>query len=75
MKNIRLGESFVGVPTDTEEKTHPKPANLRERTTSAIPKNLASIADEYKRLAIDCLKVLRLEMQLETIFHMQVCSV
>nr|XP_010942478.1 exocyst complex component SEC8 isoform X2 [Elaeis guineensis] len=70
----RLGESFVGVPTDTDEKVHTKPANRRERTTSAIPKNLASIADEYKRLAIDCLKVLRLEMQLETIFHMQEMS-
>ncbi|XP_038971816.1 exocyst complex component SEC8 [Phoenix dactylifera] len=67
----RLGESFVGVPTDADEKTRAKPANHPERTTSAIPKNLASLADEYKRLAIDCLKVLRLEMQLETIFHMQ----
>ncbi|KAG1331762.1 exocyst complex component SEC8 [Cocos nucifera] len=67
----RLAESFVGMPTDMEGKIHAKPAKHHERTTSAIPKNLASIADEYKRLAIDCLKVLRLEMQLETIFHMQ----
>ncbi|CAL1374214.1 unnamed protein product [Linum trigynum] len=34
-------------------------------------KNLASFADEYRKLAIDCLKVLRVEMQLETIFHLQ----
>ncbi|ONI09314.1 hypothetical protein PRUPE_5G231200 [Prunus persica] len=34
--------------------------------------DLASFADEYRKLAIDCLKVLRVEMQLETIFHMQI---
>jgi hypothetical protein len=42
------------------------------RSTSAIPKNLASLANEYRRLAVDCVRVLRLEMQLETIYHMQV---
>ncbi|KAJ6432899.1 hypothetical protein OIU84_020021 [Salix udensis] len=34
-------------------------------------KTLASFADDYRKLAIDCLKVLRVEMKLETIFHMQ----
>ncbi|KAJ6727299.1 hypothetical protein OIU79_005242 [Salix purpurea] len=34
-------------------------------------KTLASFADDYRKLAIDCLKVLRVEMQLVTIFHMQ----
>ncbi|XP_028793827.1 exocyst complex component SEC8 [Neltuma alba] len=34
-------------------------------------KNLASFAQEYRKLAIDCLKVLRIEMQMETIFHLQ----
>ncbi|KAK6156340.1 hypothetical protein DH2020_010588 [Rehmannia glutinosa] len=41
------------------------------RTSSTPPKDLASFAEEYRKLAIDCLKVLRIEMQLETIFHMQ----
>lgn len=41
------------------------------RTSSEAPKDLASSAEEYRKLAIDCLKVLRIEMQLETIFHMQ----
>ncbi|CAN4114992.1 unnamed protein product [Withania somnifera] len=40
-------------------------------TSSKPPKDLASFADEYKKLAIDCLKVLRVEMQLETISHLQ----
>ncbi|CAN1780280.1 Exocyst complex component SEC8 [Linum perenne] len=34
-------------------------------------KTLATFADDYRKLAIDCLKVLRVEMQLETIFHLQ----
>uniref|UniRef100_A0A1D1Y1X3 Exocyst complex component Sec8 n=1 Tax=Anthurium amnicola TaxID=1678845 RepID=A0A1D1Y1X3_9ARAE len=41
------------------------------QTTSTATKSLVSLVDEYRRLAIDCLKVLRVEMQLETIFHMQ----
>ncbi|KAF9674910.1 hypothetical protein SADUNF_Sadunf10G0176500 [Salix dunnii] len=34
-------------------------------------KTLATFADDYRKLAIDCLKVLHVEMKLETIFHMQ----
>ncbi|CAN4126609.1 unnamed protein product [Withania somnifera] len=41
------------------------------RTSSTPPKDLASFAEEYKKLATECLKVLRVEMQLETIFHLQ----
>jgi len=41
------------------------------RSSNAIPKGLASLANEYRRLAIDCVRVLRLEMQLEAIYHMQ----
>ncbi|XP_021628705.1 exocyst complex component SEC8 isoform X3 [Manihot esculenta] len=37
-------------------------------------KDLASFSDDYRKLAVDCLKVLRVEMQLETIFHMQEMS-
>ncbi|XWS66207.1 hypothetical protein CRYUN_Cryun05aG0180000 [Craigia yunnanensis] len=46
-----------------------KPSHTR--TSSSPARDLASFADEYRKLAIDCLKVLRVEMQLETIFHMQ----
>ncbi|XP_065861564.1 exocyst complex component SEC8 [Euphorbia lathyris] len=46
--------------------------NLRiSNHVEASGKNLASFAEDYRKLAIDCLKVLRVEMQLETIFHMQ----
>ncbi|KAE8719070.1 Dynamin-like protein ARC5 [Hibiscus syriacus] len=46
-----------------------KPRN--KQTSSSPPRDLASFADEYRKLAIDCLKVMHVEMQLETIFHLQ----
>ncbi|CAH8356409.1 unnamed protein product [Eruca vesicaria subsp. sativa] len=56
-------------------------ADSIERLGQAVPRtasqaegnsrNLASFADEYRKLATDCLKVLRVEMQLETVFHLQ----
>ncbi|KAG6578807.1 Exocyst complex component SEC8, partial [Cucurbita argyrosperma subsp. sororia] len=41
------------------------------RTNSALTRDLASFAEEYRKLSIDCLKVLRIEMQLATLFHLQ----
>ncbi|CAH8339587.1 unnamed protein product [Eruca vesicaria subsp. sativa] len=46
-------------------------AEDNSRNQAASPRNLASFADEYRKLATDCLKVLRVEMQLETVFHLQ----
>ncbi|KAL5223116.1 hypothetical protein ABZP36_027829 [Zizania latifolia] len=66
----RLGESFIAPPTTSEHKNHIHQGR-HTRSTSAIPKSLASLANEYRRLAIDCVRVLRLEMQLETIYHIQ----
>ncbi|KAF7095788.1 hypothetical protein CFC21_097874 [Triticum aestivum] len=66
----RLGESFISPSTISENKSDIHQSH-RTRTTSAIPKSLASLANEYRRLATDCVRVLRLEMQLETIYHMQ----
>ncbi|KAG8047011.1 hypothetical protein GUJ93_ZPchr0008g12671 [Zizania palustris] len=66
----RLGESFITPPTTSENKNHIHQGH-HTRSTSAIPKNLASLANEYRRLSIDCVRVLRLEMQLETIYHIQ----
>jgi exocyst complex component 4 len=66
----RLGESFISPSTTVDNKSHMH-QGCHTRSTSAIPKNLASLANEYRRLAVDCVRVLRLEMQLETIYHMQ----
>ncbi|CAK9313414.1 unnamed protein product [Citrullus colocynthis] len=41
------------------------------RTNSALTRDLASFVEEYRKLSVDCLKVLRIEMQLETLFHLQ----
>ncbi|XP_027937134.1 exocyst complex component SEC8 [Vigna unguiculata] len=59
----RLGQTTQRAPN--HGKDH------HSRSDSAPPKSLASFAQDYRKLAIDCLKVLRIEMQLETIFHMQ----
>ncbi|KAJ8627792.1 hypothetical protein MRB53_021099 [Persea americana] len=67
----RFGQTSLKVPNHMEEENHTHQHRQHTRTKSALTKNLASLADEYRRLAIDCLKVLRVEMQLETIFHMQ----
>ncbi|KAJ6823903.1 putative exocyst complex component SEC8 isoform X1 [Iris pallida] len=67
----RLGEYFVRPDARLEDKKHTHQRPHHSRTKSALTTSLASLADEYRKLAIDCLKVLRLEMQLETIFHMQ----
>ncbi|GLT93241.1 hypothetical protein SLE2022_110420 [Rubroshorea leprosula] len=70
---------YVAESIERLRETIPKASNQVEesgkhRHTQAITgptKDLASFADEYRKLAVDCLKVLRVEMQLETIFHMQ----
>ncbi|KAL2227613.1 UNVERIFIED_CONTAM: Exocyst complex component SEC8, partial [Sesamum indicum] len=61
----RLGRSSSKAYDQVEENT------THHSTKKGAPKDLASFAEEYRKLAIDCLKVLRMEMQLETIFHMQ----
>lgn len=67
----RFGESIVRSSAGSDNKKHSFQTNHHKRSSSVLTKTLASLADEYRKLAIDCLKVLRLEMQLETIFHLQ----
>ncbi|CAN1149182.1 Exocyst complex component SEC8 [Linum perenne] len=55
MNNIQLGQSNMRAAKQVGEKG----------------KTLATFADDYRKLAIDCLKVLGVEKQLETIFHLQ----
>ncbi|GMP68662.1 hypothetical protein CsSME_00028206 [Camellia sinensis var. sinensis] len=65
----RLGKTCTRASNQVEENR--KQVRRHSRTNSGLPKDLASFAEEYRKLAIDCLKVLRVEMQLETVFHMQ----
>ncbi|KAK7268244.1 hypothetical protein RIF29_20939 [Crotalaria pallida] len=64
----RLGQTIQKASNHDEGKYH------HSRSDSAPTRSLASFAQDYRKLAVDCLKVLRIEMQLETIFHMQEIS-
>lgn len=63
----RLGQT-------TQRATNHVGGKHHSHSDSAPTRSLASFAQDYRKLAVDCLKVLRIEMQLETIFHMQVCQ-
>lgn len=65
----RLGNSSF-TASQVEGMTKRK-MKYHTKTNGETQKDLGSFAEEYRKLAIDCLKVLRVEMQLETIFHMQ----
>ncbi|CAI8619885.1 unnamed protein product [Vicia faba] len=60
----RLGQTTQRASNHIGGKHH-------SHSDSAPTRSLASFSQDYRKLAIDCLKVLRIEMQLETIFHMQ----
>lgn len=66
MKIGRLGQTTQRPSNHIGGKHH-------SHSDSAPTRSLASFSQDYRKLAIDCLKVLRIEMQLETLFHMQVC--
>ncbi|KNA21328.1 hypothetical protein SOVF_044280 isoform A [Spinacia oleracea] len=67
----RLGKTFSMACNQVEEKEKNQTTPRRSEVSSSPSKDLVSFADDYRKLAIDCLKVLRVEMQLETVFHMQ----
>lgn len=67
----RLAKTFSVACNEVEEKSTKQKTPRRNEVSSTSTKDLASFADDYRKLAIDCLKVLRIEMQLETVFHMQ----
>ncbi|KAL8151483.1 hypothetical protein V2J09_021291, partial [Rumex salicifolius] len=64
----RVAETFSAACKQIDEEGRTQ-KNTGCKETSE--KDLVSFANDYRKLAIDCLKVLRMEMQLETVFHMQ----
>ncbi|KAI8563622.1 hypothetical protein RHMOL_Rhmol03G0123800 [Rhododendron molle] len=68
--SLELGKACTRAANQVEENNNQKNPH-HARMSSAPPKDLVSFAEEYRKLAIDCLKVLRVEMQLETIFNLQ----
>lgn len=69
----RFGNASAKPSDQTENDVKPMPFH-HKRSSSLPPKDLATFAEDYRKLAIDCLKVLRVEMQLETVFNMQVMA-
>ncbi|KAJ0771234.1 putative Sec8 exocyst complex component specific domain, exocyst complex component Sec8/EXOC4 [Helianthus annuus] len=65
--------NVAGKASETEIDLKPTPVH-HKRNSSLPPKDLAAFAEDYRKLAIDCLKVLRVEMQLETVFNLQVMA-
>ncbi|KAE9445826.1 hypothetical protein C3L33_22277, partial [Rhododendron williamsianum] len=68
--SLELGKACTRAANQVQENNNQKNPH-HARMSSAPPKDLVSFAEEYRKLAIDCLKVLRVEMQLETIFNLQ----
>lgn len=68
----RLSQMTINSSSLVEESSNNK--KNPHSQTNAPPKDLGSFADEYRKLAVDCLKVLHMEMLLETILQMQVCQ-
>lgn len=66
---FRIAPIFSAVCKQVNDKN---PKQKMPDIKEAAEKDLALFADDYRKLAVDCLKVLRIEMQLETVFHMQV---
>lgn len=69
----RFGNASGKASDQVENEVKATPFH-HKRSSSLPPKDLASFAEDYRKLAIDCLKVLRVEMQLETVFDMQVMA-
>ncbi|KAL8210634.1 hypothetical protein R6Q57_005071 [Mikania cordata] len=69
----RFGNASAKSSDQTEINVKPTPVH-HKRDSSLPPKDLAAFAEDYRKLAIDCLKVLRVEMQLETVYNMQVMA-
>eukprot|EP01018_Ginkgo_biloba_P010843 Gb_36536 [translate_table: standard] len=66
----KLGQTSPSSPNQ-KRKDNAYQTHHHRRTSSALTASLASLADQYRNLAVECLRVLRIEMQLETLFHLQ----
>ncbi|XP_057733623.1 exocyst complex component SEC8 [Arachis stenosperma] len=66
-----VADSIERLGQATQSSNHVEGNYHHARSDSAPPRTLASFAQDYRKLAVDCLKVLRVEMQLTTVFHIQ----
>lgn len=73
----RLGQHNNAAPspasTMTRRNSIHHPQGRHRRTNSALTTGLGILAEKYRLLSSECLRTLRVEMQLASIFHLQVC--
>ncbi|KAH7315645.1 hypothetical protein KP509_21G058500 [Ceratopteris richardii] len=66
----RLGQSTVGPsPGKGQEQAY-----HHRRTSSALTSSLGVLADKYQALSSECLRTLRIEIQLTALYHIQCMS-
>lgn len=66
----KLGQ-ISPIPLNRRRKDSTHQEHHHRRTNSALTASLASLSDQYRNLAAECLRVLRIEIQLEALFYLQ----
>lgn len=69
----KLGQS-TALSATNKKKKDPQHFYHHRRTSSALTTSLGVLADKYRSLGIECMRTLRVEMQLEAIYHLQCMS-
>lgn len=71
----RLGQRQPTTPrSPMKRKSSMHRVHHHRRTSSVLTAGLGILAEKYSALSAECLRTLRVEMQLEAIYHLQVGS-
>lgn len=71
----RLGQRQPTTPgSPMKRKSSMHRVHHHRRTSSVLTAGLGILAEKYSALSAECLRTLRVEMQLEAIYHLQVSS-
>lgn len=72
----RLGQRQPTTPASPmKRKSSVHRVHHHRRTSSVLTAGLGILAEKYSALSAECLRTLRVEMQLEAIYHLQVRSI
>lgn len=69
----RLGQQQSRGLTERRRKDQHQVRRHHRRTSSALTAGLGALADKFHALSSECLRTLRVEMQLQAISHLAVC--
>lgn len=71
----RLGQRQPTTPgSPMKRKSSMHRVHHHRRTSSVLTAGLGVLAEKYSALSAECLRTLRVEMQLESIYHLQVST-